>query len=146
MVPLLFAEEKRWPVRYNSVEGRRLEGTRWRPRRKGRSLHWILSSHNNTLHRSRRAARLFDRLLTHCGPANVNVRCNTHALQILSHLYCPWPDRTARSIWTHVFAWCRSLQMQFMPEPFRRRVHSQYRDYGYLFTFRPRTVWNTRTN
>jgi hypothetical protein len=26
------------------------------------------------LHRSRRAARLFDRQLTHCGPVNLSVR------------------------------------------------------------------------
>ena len=32
---------------------------------------------NNTLHRSRRAARLFDRQLTHCGPVNVSVRLLT---------------------------------------------------------------------
>jgi len=56
-----------------SLSGSPTEGTRWRTRLKVHSLHWIRCSHNNTLHRSRRAARPFDGLLTHCGPVNVNV-------------------------------------------------------------------------
>jgi hypothetical protein len=42
----------------NFLCGGPTEGTRWRTRLKVHSLHWILCSHNNTLHRSRRAARL----------------------------------------------------------------------------------------
>jgi hypothetical protein len=65
-----------------SLSGGPTEGTQWRTRLKVHSLHWILCSHNNTLHRSRRAVRLFDRQLTHCGPVNVNVgRAETEDLR-----------------------------------------------------------------
>ena len=81
-----------------SLSGGPTEGTRWRTRLKIHSLHWILCSHNNTFHRSCRAARLFDRQLTHCGPVNVSVRrikCAHSLVTFFADLACaiPWLQR-----------------------------------------------------